>query len=132
MYWREVVVVQCPREGSTFHGRRLVEDLSTARLSDAFLADEACYCAESTIWKYRWALGCLERVYPTLPRFTTAIIRFVGDEPLQSSNSKRNLWNTIRDFYSCIKETENPLVPELSLVNFGRRAGERRGRKATL
>jgi len=125
-------VVQGSGEGRATQGRRLVEDLSTARLSDAFLADKASYCASNTLRKYRWALGCLERVYPTLPRVTAELIRFVGDEPLRSTNSKRNLWNTIRDFYSWVKETEDALVPGLPSVNFGRRrAGEKRGRKGT-
>ena len=124
-------MVQGP-EGSRPTGRRLVQDLPTRWLSDAFLDGKRRYCAENTIRKYRWALDCLERVYPTLPRVTADLIRFVTDEPLDSDNSKRNMWNTIRDFYAWVKETEDALVPELPPINFGRRrAGEKRGRKRT-
>ncbi len=131
MYCREAEVVRRTEDGGVSQGRRLVADLSTADLADAFLEDKGSYCAENTVRKYRWALGCLERVYPTLPRVTADLIRFVGDEPLQSSNSKRNLWNTIRDFYAGVKVTEDALVPELPNVNFGRRRpGEKRGRKS--
>ena len=126
-------MVRRTEDGGVSLGRRLVADLSTADLADAFLDEKASYCAENTIRKYRWALGCLERIYPTLPRVTSDLIRFVRDEPLRSDNSKRNLWNTIRDFYSWVKETEDALVPELPHVNFGRRrAGEKRGRKGCL
>ena len=108
----------------------MVSDLSTRHLADGFLEWKAATCLPETVKKYRWALGCLYRVYPTLPRVTSVLIRFVEDEPLRSHNSKRNLWNTMRAFYSWIKETEDPLAPELPPVNFGtRRAGEKRGRK---
>lgn len=122
-------MVQGSGDSRPSQGRRLVAVLSTADLADAFLEGKAARCAENTIRKYRWALGCLERVYPTLPRVNSDLIRFVGQEPL-SGNSKRNLWNTIRDFYFWVKETEDALVPELPPVDFGRRrAGEKRGRR---
>ena len=109
---------------------RLVEDLSTAQLADAYLNTKRRQCTGNTIRNYRWALGCLERVYPILPRVIEDIIRFVRSEPLRSSNSKRNLYNTIKAFYSWIKESKNPLIPELPAINFGRRrAGEKRGRR---
>jgi hypothetical protein len=131
-YFWEDEVVQGSGGGRVSHGRRLVADLSTADLADAFLEGKASYCAENTIRKYRWALGCLERVYPTLPRVTSELIRFVGNEPLRSGNSKRDLWNTIRDFYSWVRETEDALVPELPPVSFGRRrVGEKRGRQGS-
>ena len=108
----------------------MVEDLSTRRLADGFLEWKATTCLPETIAKYRWALGCLYRAYPTLPRVLVVLIQFVETEPLRSGNSKRNLWNTIRAFYSWIKETQDPLAPALPPVNFGRRrAGEKRGRQ---
>ena len=122
-------MVQSFGDGRASQGRRLVADLSTADLADAFLEGKASHCAENTIRKYRWALGCLERAYPTLPSATAVLIRFVANEPLRSGNSKRNLWNIIRDFYPWIRETEDALVPELAAVDFRRRVGETRGRK---
>jgi hypothetical protein len=113
MYFQEGVVAQGPGAGRESQGRRLLADLSTTDLADAFLNEKASDCADNTMRKYRWALGCLEMVYPTLPRVTAELIRFVGNEPMRSNNSKRKLWNTIRDFYWWIKATEDGLVPEL-------------------
>lgn len=107
----------------------MVEDLSTGDLADAFLDAKTADCATNTIRKYRWALLCLERVYPVLPRVTLEIIRSVEGEPL-GANSQRVLYETLRDFYSWIKANRDPLVPDLPYVWFGRRrVGERRGRR---
>ena len=109
--------------------RRLVVDLSTAQLADTFLAAKARHCAPTTIRKYRWALLCLEREYPTLPRVTREIVRFVQTEPL-GANSHRFLYETLRDFYTWIRANKDALAPELPHVWFGRRrVGEKRGRK---
>ena len=124
-------MVQRVDEGAAARVRRLVKDLSTAQLADAYLDSKRRQCTDNTIRNYRWALGCLERVYPTLPRVTEDIICFVRNEPFQSGNSRRNLYNTIRAFYVWVKSTEDSLVPELPYMNFGRRrAGEKRGAKA--
>jgi len=117
-------------EAGNGRARRLVEDLSTADLADGYLAAKAHHCAPNTIRKYRWALLCLERVYPTLPRVTRDIIGFVQAEPL-GANSQRMLYETLRDFYQWTKANKDPLVPELPYVWFSRwRVGERRGRKS--
>ena len=62
---------------------RLVEDLSTAQLADAYLDTKRRQCTDNTIRNYRWALGYLERVYPTLSRVSDDIIHFVRNEPFQ-------------------------------------------------
>ena len=89
-----------------------MEELSTTDLVDGFLRAKATHCAPNTIRKYRWALLCLERVYPTLPRVTRDVIGFVHDEPL-GGNSQRVLYETLRDFYRWTKANRDPLVPEL-------------------
>ena len=120
-------MVQDTSKDGPHSARRLVGDLSTARLSDTFLDGKQPHCTGNTIRKYRWALGCLERVHPTLPRVTEEIIRFVRAEPL-SVNSQRVLYGTLRNFYAWAKATEDPLLPELPHVWFGtRRVGEKRG-----
>lgn len=123
-------MVRGPSDGRPLRAGRLVEDLPTSRLADAFLVVKKRRCAPNTVRTYRWALGCLERAYPTLPRVTQEIIRFVSAEPLRSGNSRRVLYDTIRDFYAWVKTTEDNLAPQLPPVNFGRRrAGEKRGRR---
>ena len=123
--------MQGPGDGRPSQGKRLVSDLSTRQLSDGFLAWKAATCLPNTVRKYQWALGCLERAYPILPRVTVDLIRFVENEPL-SHHSKGNLWDTVRDFYRWIKDTQDPLTPVLPPINFGRRrAGEKRGRQSS-
>ena len=104
----------------------MVRELSTSELADAFLEDKERPCAPSTIRKYRWALLCLERVYPTLPRVTRDIIGFVQAEPLRPS-SRRVLYETLRDFYRWTKSNRDPLAPELPYVWFSRRRKRSRG-----
>ena len=104
----------------------LVRQLSTAELTDAFLVGKA-HCAPNTIRKYRWALVCLERVYPVLPRVTLEVIGFVQAEPLRPS-SRRVLYDTLRDFYRWIKANKDPRLPELPYVWFSR-CRKRWGRK---
>ena len=119
-------MVGAPGDG---RARRLVEELSTADLADGFLLAKARYCAPNTVRKYRWALLCLERAYPILPRVTQEIIHFVQAEPL-GSNNQRVLYETIQELYRWTRANRDPLVPELPNVGFGRRrVGERRGRK---
>ena len=130
IYCGEAIVVQGPGRGGGTQSRRLVADLSTRRLADGFLEWKKASCLPSTIRKYKWALDCLLRVYPTFHRVTADLIRFVENEPFRSDNSRRNLWNTMADFYSWVKETEDSLAPVLPPIDFGqRRAGEKRGRK---
>lgn len=115
-------------EAGNGRARRLVEELSTADLADEYLSAKG-HCTPNTIRKYRWALLCLERVYPTLPRVTRDVISFVQAEPL-GGNSQRVLYETLRDFYRWTKANRDPLVPELPRIWFGRRrAGEKRGRR---
>ena len=103
----------------------LVRKLSTAELADAFLIGKARHCAPSTIRKYRWALMCLERVYPVLPRVTIEIVGFVQAEPLRPG-SRRVLYDTLRDFHRWIKANNEPLLPELPYVWFSSRKKKRR------
>ena len=98
----------------------MVQDLATADLADMFLAAKVSHCAPTTVRKYQWALRCLERVYPVLPRVTRDIIGFVQAEPLRPS-SRRVLYETLRDFYRWIKTNKDPLAPELPYVWFTRK-----------
>ena len=123
-------MVQSSGDGRPSGVRRLVEDRSIRPLIDTYLEDNLAHCTGNTIRKYRWALLCLERVHPNLPRVTRDIIRFVQAEPL-GANSQRVLYETLQDFYAWIKANEDPLVPELPYVWFGRRhIGEKRGAKS--
>ena len=105
------------------------KDLPVQVLVDAFLRDKEGHCTPGTIRRYKGALGCLERQYSRLPWVSQELIAFVQAEPL-CGNSKRVLYETLRDFYNWVQARGDSLAPTLPHVYFGRRRlGERRGRK---
>ena len=120
-------MVRGPGDDRPSTAGRLVKELSTGQLADGFLAVVARQrgCAPNTVRKYRWALECLERAYPMLPRVTARVTGFVASEPLAAS-SKQVLYETLRDFYRWAKATKDPLIPVLPYVWFSRRR-KRRG-----